>query len=69
MENKILNKLEKLILNDGYYNTYIDEVKLYKMSEKTTLYNVMFENWILFTFQGRKEMKLNQTLLEYTHEN
>jgi AraC-like DNA-binding protein len=69
MKKKILKKLEKLILNDGYYNTYIEEVKLYKMSEKTTLYNVMFENWILFTFQGRKEMKLNQTLLEYTHEN
>lgn len=69
MRKKILNKLEKLIINDGYYNTYINEVKLYKMSEKTTLYNVMFENWILFTFQGRKEMKLNQTLLEYTSEN
>lgn len=69
MRKKILNKLEKLIINDGYYNTYINEVKLYKMSEKTTLYNVMFENWILFTFQGRKEMKLNQMLLEYTSEN
>lgn len=69
MKKKILKKLEKLILNDGYYNTYIEEVKLYKMSEKTTLYNVMFENWILFTFQGRKEMKLNQILLEYTQEN
>lgn len=69
MRKKILKKLQKLILNDGYYNTCINEVKLYKMSEKTTLYNVMFENWILFTFQGRKEMKLNQTLLEYTHKN
>ncbi|MGE4444928.1 MAG: AraC family transcriptional regulator [Candidatus Altimarinota bacterium] len=69
MKKRILKKLQELIEVDGYYNTYIDKVKLYKMSQKTTLYNVIFENWILFTFQGKKEMKLNQTLLEYTSQN
>jgi AraC-like DNA-binding protein len=69
MKKKILHKLQKLITNDGYYNTFIDEVKLYKMSKHTTLYNIMFENWVLFTFQGKKEMKLNQTLLEYNSDN
>lgn len=69
MKKRILQKLQELIKIDGYYNTYIDKVKLYKMSQKTTLYNVIFENWILFTFQGKKEMKLNQTLLEYTSQN
>ncbi|ADG92824.1 transcriptional regulator, AraC family [Arcobacter nitrofigilis DSM 7299] len=69
MNKKILQKLHKLIPDDGYYNTYINELKLYKMSERTSMYNVMFENWILFTFQGKKEMKLNQVSLEYTNEN
>ena len=69
MKEKILAKLKELIPNDGYYNTNIDEVKLYKMSHKTNNYNVMFENWILFTFQGKKQMRLNDISLEYNQEN
>lgn len=69
MKKRILDKLKEQITHDGYYNTYIEEVKLYKMSHKTNLYNVVFENWILFTLQGKKNMKLNNISLEYNPQN
>jgi len=69
MNSKILKKLQTLIVNDGYTDTYIDEVKLYRRTTQSQLCNVIFENWILFTFQGVKEMKLNNTILEYSSEN
>ena len=69
MNNKILEKLQTLIVNDGYTDTYIDDIKLYKRTTQSQLCNVIFENWVLFTFQGIKEMKLNDTVLEYSSEN
>jgi AraC-like DNA-binding protein len=69
MNKKALNELEKLLKEDGLYNTYLDNVKLLKISSPMVLSPCIYDNWVVFTFQNTKTVKLNNHVLEYNKSN
>lgn len=69
MNQKSLNELEKLLKEDGLYNTYLDNLKLFKVSSPMVLSPCVYDNWVVFTFQNSKTVKLNNHVLEYNKSN
>ncbi|WP_419767495.1 AraC family transcriptional regulator [Arcobacter sp.] len=69
MNQKLLNELEKLLKEDGLYNTYLDNLKLFKVSSPMVLSPCVYDNWVVFTFQNSKTVKLNNHVLEYNKSN
>jgi len=69
MNKAIVNQLNTFLKKDGFYNTFLDEVKLLKISKPMVLSPCLYDNWIVFTFQNSKTVKLNNYTLEYNESN
>ena len=71
MNNEMLNKLKQFELNDGFNNTNLKEVKLYKAStnivSREFLY--VYDTFVIFVLNRNKELRLEHTTLKYDIHN
>lgn len=69
MNRKILKEIDKLIKKDGLYDTYIEEVKLFKSTHHENSTPYIYDDWIAFILQNKKIVKLNEKTFEYNTNN
>ncbi len=69
MNKKILSQVNKLIQEDGLYDTFLDDVKIFKTSKYTPANPFIYDNWIVLVLQNKKTVKLDNTIFEYNTNN
>lgn len=69
MKNKLIENIKALVKQDGYSNTYLDNVKVFYSQESLNRHKVIYENCIIIVGQGSKKLYLKNDVYQYDNDN
>jgi len=69
MRNEILSLTNQLIIEDGFFDTPVANVKIYKTSDYTKSCPFLYDDYLVIVLQGKKFAKIPNKQLELNSQN